>query len=419
MTFFVPALYSIIAGVTALLLMFTLIDLITLIFIRKKVTCKRKLEPKLSLGDLQQIKYLLVNESGYRLKCDLVDELPYQLQHRAILGNSILKKYESSEFDFNIFPTERGEYHFGKLYMMLSTSHLGLIKFRKLAENETTLQVYPSILQMKKHAIQIFSKTASSYGIRKVRMVGENDEFEHLRNYVSGDNIKSINWKATSRKNEIIVNQYEDSKSQSIYCLIDKGRAMQMPFEGLSLLDYSINASLVISNIILQKYDKAGLITFSNAISSMVQADNKQIQLQTINEHLYKQTTDFKESNFELLYYTLRQKMNRRGILFLFTNFEQLHEVEDNEYYIKAIAKKHILVIISFINTEILAATKKDCNLKSEVYEKTIAKSLYNEKYKIMSLMQSYGAQVIITTPDKLNINVINKYLEIKAKRMK
>jgi uncharacterized protein (DUF58 family) len=371
------------------------------------------------LGDLQQIKYVLDNESGYDLNCDIADELPYQFQYRSTLGTTNLRKNDKTTFEFDIIPTERGEFHFGKLFLILSTKHFGLVKYRKKAEEEFIVNVYPSIIQMKRHAIQIFSKTASSYGIRKVRMVGENDEFEHLRSYVSGDNIKSINWKATSRKNEIIVNQYEDSKSQSIYCLVDKGRAMQMPFEGLSLLDYSINSTLVISNIILQKYDKAGLITFSNTISSMIQADNKQVQLQTINEHLYKQTTDFKESNFELLYYTLRQKMNRRSILFLFTNFEQLHEVEDNEYFIKAIAKKHILVVISFINTEILQATKVDCHFKSEIYEKTIAKSLYNEKFKIMSVMQSYGAQVIMTTPDKLNINVINKYLEIKAKRMK
>jgi len=155
---------------------------------------------------------------------------------------------------------------------------------------------------MKNMELQVFSKTATLAGIRKVREIGENDEFEQIRNYIVGDNVKSINWRATSRQGELMVNQYENSKSQQIFCIIDKGRSMKMPFDDLTLLDYAINTTLVTSNIILRKYDKIGLITFGNRIGHVINADAQSGQLQKITKALYDQQTDFQESNFEHSY---------------------------------------------------------------------------------------------------------------------
>jgi uncharacterized protein (DUF58 family) len=418
-TFFVPILYYGVVFIIIIFLLLTMYDFINLYLASKKIYGSRSVEKKLSLGDYQEVNYNIINNNYFDIHAQLIDEFPVQLQIRDSIKQTIIAKKSESKHVYNIKPTERGEYIFGHFYTLLSSKGLGLGIYKLKIDGPNKVKVYPSIIQMKKLAIQIFSQTASTYGIRHVRMVGENDEFEHIRNYTQGDNIKSINWKATSRKGELLVNQFEDSKSQSIYCLIDKGRTMEMPFAELSLMEYSINACLVISNVILQKYDKAGLITFSNTIGNILPADNKKIQLEAIYETLYNEKTNFKETNFQSLYYTIRQKLKQRSIIFLFTNFELLQEAEANSAYIKGLAQKHILVVISFLNTELVEMTAQECKMKSDIYDKYIAKSLYNEKFKIMNLLNSYGAQVILTTPENLNINVINKYLEIKAMRLK
>src|SRR5690606_31033362 len=128
-------------------------------------------------------------------------------------------------------------------------------------------------------------------------------EFEQIKNYVPGDDVRQINWKSTARHQQLMVNQYEDEKSQSIYNIIDKSRSMLMPFNKLSLMDYSINTSLMISNIALKKHDKIGLITFSDIIGSAIKADRKFGQLNIILEKLYKQKERDLESNYEYLYY--------------------------------------------------------------------------------------------------------------------
>jgi uncharacterized protein (DUF58 family) len=409
-------------GLLAFLLLFGIIlyDFITLKIKLKYLSGYRTIHDKLSLGDHQEVIYHVKNEATKAMRFDMYDEFPVQLQIREAVGLDVMVGAQNSRtISYGIYPTERGVYNFGHLYGLFKNVLPGLIKIRVTLESEKEVVVYPSIMQMKRYALQIFSKTASFYGIRNIRTIGENDEFEHIRNYATGDNIKSINWKATSRKNELLVNQYQDSRSQMIYCIVDKGRAMEMPFNSLSLLDYSINTSLVLTNIALRKYDKAGLITFSHKMDDLIKAEANLNQLELINHALFKQATDFKESNFQLLYYTIRKTITRRSILFLFTNFEDYFDLEKNLPYIKSINDRHLLILISFVNSEVEKRATLDANNKEQIYSKTIAQKTINDKEHIMREIRNAGIQVILTKPEDLSISVINKYLEIKAKRMK
>jgi len=382
------------------------------------IECNREVLEKLSLGDDQAITYNIENHSNSTFDYELVDELPIQLQHRTNIGIGELKAQEKERVEFIVRPVERGEYKFGKTFLYISNPTVGLLQKRIPFENEFNAEVHPSIIQMRKYELQVFSKTASLSGIRRVRNIGENDEFEHIRPYIQGDNIKSINWKATSRKNQLMINQYQNSRSQMVYCIVDKGRSMKMPFYGLTLLDHAINSALVISNIILKKYDKVGLITFSEKIGAIVNSKASQHQLEMISQKLYNQTTGFKESNFELLFHTIRKQISRRSILLFFTNFEQKYDLERNLSYFRSLAKKHLLVVILFENTELKEASEMECLTKSDIYLKTFANRTLVEKEEIQRLLNINGIQTILTKPEELSINVINKYLEIKSKRM-
>lgn len=402
-----------------LLLFFVSLDFYLLWKCRKSISASRDVHSKLSLSDLQNITYKVSNNGKLDLDYELTDELPFQFQHREFIKKGNISRGESSTFSYPIQPKLRGEYNFGKLHLYISTPYLGLIQRKITNPIPETVSVYPSFIQMKKYEMQVFSKTASLSGIRRVREIGENDEFESIRNYAQGDNIKSINWRATSKRNELMVNQFENSKSQMIYTIIDKGRSMKMPFDGLTLLDYAINTSLVVSNIVLRKYDKAGLITFSDKVGAIVKAESQQHQLQKITKYLYDQETGFKESNFELLFYTIRSQVTRRSILLFFTNFEQQYDMRRNLKYLKSLNQKHLLILIMFINTELDSAQFKETKKTKDIYYKTFAQRAIIDKEKIAYELRANGIQVILTKPEDLSINTVNKYLEIKAKRMR
>lgn len=399
------------------LLSLLIIDILFLFYVKAKIGIARIVYPKLSLGDHQKINYRIDNDSNFNLNGELVDELPYQFQHRGIIKNVSIASGRYEEIGYDITPLSRGLYSFGSAHLYLSSPYLGLAQLRHSFSIEEDVEVVPSIIQMKKYELMVFSKTARHSGIRRIRQLGENDEFEHIKAYAQGDNIKAINWKATSRNNQIMVNQFQNTKSQSVYCIVDKGRAMKMPFEGLTLLDHSINSALVIANIILKKYDRAGLITFSNKLGCLVKAESTRGQLERIIKNLYHQKTGFFESNLELLNITLRKKLSRRSILILFTNFENQYDLRRNLPYLKAINNKHLLVVIFFINTELIATSEMECKTKDEIYFKTFAQKALIDKEKIKMELNTNGIQTILTKPEDLSINVINKYLEIKAKR--
>jgi len=382
------------------------------------ISITRSVGSTLSLSDETTIKYLASNNSNQTIIFDVIDELPEQLQIRDFNQSLTLLPEDTKKLSLTIRPVVRGEYYFGNINAYISTPKLSLLEYRCIVSDEQSVKVVPSVEQMKKYELQVHSKTAILAGIRKIRKIGENDDFEHIRAYAQGDNIKAINWKATSRRQQLMINQYQDSRSQAVFSVIDKGRSMKMPFHGLTLLDYAINSVLATTNIILKNYDKAGLITFSNKLDSFMAASSKQGQLERISDLLYHQQTDFKEPSYEALFFTFRRFVKRRSIVLLYTNFEHKIDLNRQLKYLKAISKHHVLVVISFINSELDEFRDQTPTTTSEIYKHTMAGKLLMEKEQIMKMLKLQNIHTILTRPEDLSIDVINKYLEIKSKRL-
>jgi uncharacterized protein (DUF58 family) len=214
-----------------------------------------------------------------------------------------------------------------------------------------------------------------------------------------------------------MVNSYTDEKSQQVYCIVDKGRLMKMPFQGLTLLDHAINASLVMCNVALHKQDKFGLMTFSNKAGSMLAADRKPVQLEEVLQLLYNQQTAFLESDFELLYTRIRATIKQRSLIILFTNFESLAGMQRQMQYLKRIAKYHLLLVVFFENTELKQVSRQEVKDIEDLYVKTIAGKYMHEKQLIVKELQHAGILSILSAPENVTVNTINKYIEIKTRQ--
>lgn len=380
-----------------------------------KVEATRELPKLFNLGDPNPVKLHLVNNSNLKLTIYIIDELPEQFQIRDWEEKTTLEAGEKQTVRYELRPTGRGAYLFGTINLFL-TSVLGLLQRRMRVESAGQVPVYPSIMQMKQYELKAFNRISQFQGIKKLRRIGHSYEFEQIKPYVRGDDYRSINWKASSRGADLMVNQYEDERAQQIYSIIDKSRAMHMPFEGLSLMDYAINTSLVISNIALQKYDRAGLITFSDKIGATIKADNQPTQLNKILQALYKEKERLLESNYELLYHAVRKLVNRRSLLLLYTNFESIYALERVLPLLRRINTFHLLVVVFFENTELRRFAYSPVSTLEGIYQQTIAQKFLAEKGQMVQMLNQYGIQAVLTAPEDLSINTINKYLELKAK---
>ena len=416
-SYLVPQILIISKLVLLSIVVFTIFDVIILYANRQGIYAYRESPNRLSNGDDNEIKIFLTNSYSFGVNVIIIDELPFELQIRDNSFSSVLKPGITKVISYFLRPVKRGEYNFGNINVYVS-SRIGFVKRRYRFEGEKIIPVYPSYVQMRKYELMAISDRLTEAGIKKVRRVGHSMEFEQIKEYVKGDDYRTINWKATARKNHLMVNHFEDEKSQQVYSVIDTGRIMKMPFEGMSLLDYAINASLVISNIAIYKQDKAGIITFSKNVGNLLPADRQAIQMNKILEILYRQKTDFPESDFETLASIIFNKISHRSLILLFTNFETLNALERQIQFIRKLSQRHLVVVIFFINTQLYELIDEPAENVEQIYHKTIAEKFAFEKRLIVKELARYSIHSILTTPQNLSVNTINKYLELKARRL-
>lgn len=412
---FVPEFFPFAVGLLGLVVAGLFLDIAVLYRVQRGLVGNREAPEKFSNGDLNDVFISLANFYNFPLGIQVIDEVPDQFQERNLEFQGRLGSGESKSIAYQLRPTKRGEYIFGALNVLV-TSPLQLVKRRFRFGVGQTVPCFPSYIQMRKYQLLAASNRLHEAGVKKIRRLGQSTEFEQIREYVQGDDVRTINWKATARQNGLMVNQFTEERSQPIYCIIDKGRMMKMPFEGLSLLDYSINASLVLSNIALHKQDKAGLITFSERMGVLLKASRKATQMQSITNLLYRQKSRYLESNYEVLYANIRRKIGHRSLMVLFTNFDSLSALNRQLPYLRRLNRDHLLVVVFFENTELKELTHQPAHSTEEIYLKTVAEKFAYEKRQIVKELQLHGIQAILSTPKNLTINTLNKYLELKAR---
>jgi len=414
-SFWFPVLFVIAWFLVTILGVLFVSDVFLLFNTKNGISARRILTQKFSNSDNNPIPITIKNNYNFKIEVKVIDELPEQFQKRDFEQVSSINPSNVWEFEYTVKPVERGEYYFGKLNVYVSTFLKIVSKRYQFQENEM-VAVYPSYIQMKKYEFLAMSNRLTEFGLKKIRRIGHTLEFEQIKNYIIGDDVRTINWKATAKRSQLMVNQYQDEKSQPIYSIIDTGRVMKMPFEDLKLLDYSINATLAFSNIALRKNDKAGLLTFSKKVDTVVAASNKKTHLNTINEALYSISTQYSDSDYGFLYAFIKRKITQRSLLILYTNFEHISSLKRQIPFLKAIAKQHLLVVVFFENTELDDLINENAEDLQAVYHKTVAEKFAYEKRLIVKELESKGIYGILTKPQNLTVNVINKYLEFKAK---
>ncbi|MFM2290278.1 MAG: hypothetical protein RIS29_91 [Bacteroidota bacterium] len=416
-SFFATWLFTVAWVLFALLVLVTIVDIFMLFSGKNGLAAERILPDKLSNGDENPIVIGIKNNYPVPVWLETIDEIPFQFQKRDFLHTLQLASKGKTTLEYSLRPTERGEYLFGKLNVYAKT-WLRLTSKRYVFCDNVTVATYPSFIQLRKYDMMAFSNNLAEFGLKRIRRIGHTMEFEQIREYAQGDDIRTINWKATSKRNALMVNQYQDEKSQPVYQVIDTGRVMQMPFLGLSLLDYAINATLALSNIVLKKQDKAGMFTFSKKVSNYVAADRRAGQMNKLMETLYRIDTDFLESDFGRLYVDIKQTAKQRSLIMLYTNFETMDSLRRQLASLKEIAKYHLLIVIFFDNTELNQLIDRPAKKTQEVYDKVIAEKFAFEKRLIVRELNRHGIQSILTQPENLTVDSINKYLELKARGM-
>ena len=409
----VPLMFVIGRWLFGVLFLLLLLD-VALLYHRSGIKAWRKMSERFSNGDDNEVDIRVESQYPFSVRLQIIDEIPPVFQRRDVLFKLKLQKGEGKNVKYTLRPTSRGTYSFGHL-RVFAQSPLGLLQRRFTLGTPCDVKVYPSYLMLTHYELLAISNRLTDLGIKRIRRIGNHTEFEQIKDYVVGDDFRRINWRATARASRLMTNVYQDERSQQIVNIIDKGRVMQQAFRGMTYLDYAINASLVLSYIAIRKEDKAGIMTFSCQFEDFVPPSARRGHMQQILETLYRQQTQFEESDFSALAVSVNQHLNKRSLVVLYTNFANKVSMERQLPYLIQMNRRHRLLVVFFADNELkeYMATKPDS--EEEYYRHVIAEQFAYEQRLIVSELKNHGILALLTTPENLSVDVINKYLEIKS----
>ena len=404
-------LYTVGRLLTLALFLATVTDIV-LLWHKRAVTAERHLSTRFSNGDDNPVTISVESTYPFPVRFEVIDELPFQFQQRD--NTSHISSF-TSQFSFktSLRPTRRGIYSFGQV-MVFASTRLGLVERRYRCAAPCDVSVYPSYQKLHQYELMAISRNLQEPGIKRIRRIGHNTEFEHIRDYLKGDDYRTVNWRATARLSRPMVNVYQDERSQQVFSIVDKGRVMQQAFEGMTLLDYAINASLALSYVAMRKEDRAGLITFADSVGTFVAADRRSGHINKLMETLYAEQTDFGETDFSALSVAVGRHINKHSLLILYTNFMGLVSLQRQLPFLQQIARRHRLLVVFFEDVELLQFMATPAVTKEEVCQHEVAEKFVAEKQLISATLRQYGILSLLTTPQDLSVGVINRYLAIR-----
>lgn len=374
-----------------------------LLYRTNAIQAERHCADRFSNGDENEVAIRVENSYPRPVSLEIIDEIPFIFQQRNINFRIQLQANEGKTISYRLRPTQRGVYSFGRIRVFV-TGRIGLISRRYTCGEPLDIKVYPSYLfefRMMPHSANTLYP-----------------QFGQIKEYVKGDDYRTINWKASARRHELMVNVYQDERSQQIYNVIDKGRIMQQAFRGMTLLDYAVNASLVLSYVAMRKDDKTGLVTFDEHFDTFVPASKQPGHMQTLLENLYSQQTTFGETDFSALCVHLNKHVSKRSLLVLYTNFSSMGSMNRQLAYLKQLNRQHRLLVVFFEDADLKEYIANPARDTEGYYRHVIAEKFAFEKRLIVSTLKQNGIYSLLTTPENLSIDVINKYLEMKSRQL-
>ncbi|MCR4435546.1 MAG: DUF58 domain-containing protein [Clostridiales bacterium] len=374
----------------------------------------RECDEKLSLGCDNKIVIKVRNNSDYSFNLELRDTVPLFFK----VNNSTvkIKAIPHHEIDgrYSVIPEKRGEFIFGNVYCRYA-GLLSLCRKRAEFELEHTCKVYPNLKDMRRFRLAALKKSQLLYGVKKTKAYGEGTEFESLREYSQGDDYRKINWMATARANKPIVNTYTPEKNQQVFILLDSSRVMNSEINSIKKLDYSINSSFLLAEVAVKNGDNTGLMVFDSDVRRFIKPGKGMGHFRLIAENLYNVEENLVTADYKGALVYLNQRQKRRSLLCIFTELFNAEEALRLAEALKSLARHHLPLVITIKDMRLYELAEKELKEAEDIFLKAAALKLLEEREKIAGIFRKSGIPSMDVPPDKLSIEVVNKYLTMKS----
>jgi uncharacterized protein (DUF58 family) len=374
----------------------------------------------MSLGSPNKV-VITISFNGNRIlqpkKVFIRDETPSDFDSVGITSGDVYFQPDSREQSllYHLVPHAKGDYVFGNTSIKYD-GPLGLISRVHTFKTSQDIQVYPNLKEIEKFDLLARRGLLQQLGIRNLRLRGGGSEFESLREYVPGDEYRRIDWSATARRNKLISRQYEAERSQNIILAIDAGRTMLQPIQKMSKLDYVINTSLMLAYVAVQNDDKVGLFVFDADTRIFIPPAKSKTQTYRIMNALYNVEARMVESDYVAAFDDLATRWRRRSLFVLFTDLLDPDSSAGVLNAMTLVERRHKSVCVTVSDPNITESAALNPETEAEVYQKAVAMQTLHERKSAINVLKRRGVWSVDSPPASLSADLINRYMEIKAR---
>lgn len=383
----------------------------------RSLSIQRRMGRIASLGKPHEVQLTLVNHAGRAQRIVLRDALPVHLEADQESFTIELPARSRATLHYRVRPMRRGAYAIETTNVRL-TSRLGLWQRQAAIPSPGTIHVYPDMKQMSEYAVLARTNRLSLMGVRRTRRIGEDNEFERLRDYERDDNFRHIDWRTTARRRKLTVRQFQRNQSQRIFFLIDCGRMMTNEAAGLSLLDHSLNAMLMLSFVALSHGDSVGLLCFSDEVHSYVPPRGGRSQTNRLLHASFDRFAHRVESRYDKAFLYLNHRCRQRSLVVLITNVIDEVNREQVQRYLTGLAGQHLPLGVLLRDRRVFDFADAPRPTGESLYTAAAAAEILNWRAEVLAQLTSRGVLVVDTFAEELTAPLVNRYLEIKARHL-
>lgn len=414
-----PVLLSVILFYDLLVVAAVIADYVNAPDPRQVLRITRKTDEKLALGVSNLVQLEIRSSAMVPLELTLLDSPPHEFTVEPSVQHTVALAGDSRPvtLSYNVIPHAKGDYSFGDLHVMYP-GILRLIERRGILEMSASVKVYPNLLETAKYELLARRGRLQQLGIRSARLRGGGSQFESLREYVPGDEYKKIDWSATARRGKLITRQYEVERSQNIVMLIDTGRNMLQKIGKMSKLDYVVNTALMLAYVAVSSDDKIGLMAFDADIHSYLPPNKGRSQVFQILERLYNLEARMVETDYREAFQYLAGRWRRRSLIIIFSDLVDPDTSSQILEAIPILEERHRVVCVTVSDPTIQGAARSTEIGAVAIHEKAVALHVLHERRQAITELRRRGVWTVDSPPEELSADLINHYLELKARSM-
>lgn len=378
---------------------------------------RRVLPEPFSLGEVQAVQVLVAHPGGAGLPAQVADHVPAELRpdQRQLAGTFDPEGLLTVEYA--VEPPHRGPYRFGPVDVRCWRPGGFLLRQVRIKADEAAA-VYPNVLAIKRYDLTLRRGMRMMIGLRRARPPGATTAFAGLREYLPGDDIRRISWKATARRDSPVTMEVEAERGQQAIIAIDCGRLMTAPAGLLTKLDHAVNAALLLAWVAQSQGDRVGLMTFSDGVRRFIPPQRGQGQVAQLNKILYDIKAEYTEPDFGEAFSHLALRVSRRSLVVVLTDVIDPEASADLVAHAIRLSHRHLVMVVAMSDPEVLAARDAPIADVERVYQWAAAEELLAARRSSFEQLRRGGVQGLDVEAGRLSPSLVERYLELKERAL-